>query len=376
MSRKRRVFDIDLPDDPLGDPAGDPVDATPQVDTPQRRGPMASAISENAEALHARKSATEAIREENDALAHEYVARRDAGGVVEQIGLDDVHTYMLVRDRFPGDDLELESLVTSIRELGLSNPIRVLTRPDGAGVELVQGYRRLCAYRALLEETGDAQWAKIPALVLTGATDIGGLYRRMVDENVIRKDLSFAEMARAAQTYAMDPETGANDLSDAVAALFQSAPYSKRSYIRSFAYLLDQIGPYLAYPTEIPRALGVTVARALKDRPEIKARIRDDLHDWTLRGVLDELDVLRRHAGQDPIEVDGEVDIITATPKPKRGAVDPSKTKTTFDIRTSAGRVKCTAAVGRLEIKVDRDFSTIDRARLERAIAGLVDGLG
>jgi ParB family chromosome partitioning protein len=92
MSRKRRVFDIDLPDDPLGDPAGDPVDATPQVDTPQRRGPMGSAISENAEALHARKSATEAIREENDALAHEYVARRDSGGVVEQIGLDDVHT--------------------------------------------------------------------------------------------------------------------------------------------------------------------------------------------------------------------------------------------------------------------------------------------
>jgi ParB family chromosome partitioning protein len=181
------------------------------------------------------------IREENDTLAHEYVARRDPGGVVEQIGLDDVHTYMLVRHRFPGDDLELESLVTSIRESGLSNPIRVLTRPDGAGVELVQGYRRLCAYCALLDETGDAQWATIPALVLTGATDIGGLYRRMVDENVIRKDLSFAEMARAAQTYAMDPETGANDLSDAVAALFQSAPYSKRSYICSFAYLLDQI---------------------------------------------------------------------------------------------------------------------------------------
>jgi ParB family chromosome partitioning protein len=139
MSRKRRVFDIDLPDDPLGHPAGDPVDVTPQVDTPHRRGRMASAISENAEALHARKSTTEAIREENDALAHEYVARRDAGGVVEQIGLDDVHTYMLVRDRFPGDDLELESLVTSIRELGLSNPIRVLTRPDGAGWNWCRG---------------------------------------------------------------------------------------------------------------------------------------------------------------------------------------------------------------------------------------------
>jgi ParB family chromosome partitioning protein len=33
--------------------------------------------------------------------------------------------------------------------------------------------------------------------------------------------------------------------------------------------------------------------------------------------------------------------------------------------------VKCTAAQGRLEIKVDRDFSAI-----ERAIADLVDGLG
>ena len=369
MSRKRRVFDITLPEDDLA-----PVEAK---ETPQRRGPMASAISENAEALQARKSAAEAIRDENDALAHEYVARREAGGVVEQIALDDVHTFMLVRDRMPGEDLELESLTVSIRELGLSNPIRVMQRPDGAGVELVQGYRRLSAYRSLLEETGDEKWARIPALVLTGANDISSLYRRMVDENVIRKDLSFAEMARAAQNYAADPATDANDLTRAVAALFQSAPYSKRSYIRSFAYLLDQIGEYLAYPTEIPRALGLTVARALKDHPEIKARIRDDLHDWEMRGVLDELDVLRKHVGHEAIEPGAEADIpLTAPTAPKKVAADPSKTKTTFDIRTSAGRVKCTAAIGRLEIKVDRDFSTIDRARLERAIASLVDGLG
>ena len=56
-------------------------------------------------------------------------------------------------------------------------------------------------------------------------------------------------------------------------------------------------------------------------------------------------------------------------------AADAAKTKTTFDLRTRQGRVKCTAAVGRLEIKVDRDFSTMDRARLERAIAALIDGL-
>ena len=51
------------------------------------------------------------------------------------------------------------------------------------------------------------QWATIPALVLPDEEDIAGLYRRMVDENVIRKDLSFAEMAHAAQNYAADPAT-------------------------------------------------------------------------------------------------------------------------------------------------------------------------
>ena len=59
-----------------------------------------------------------------------------------------------------------------------------------------------------------------------------------------------------------------------------------------------------------------------------------------------------------------------------RGKSDGSKTKTTFHISSSAGQVKCTAGPGRLEIKVDRDFSSIDRARLEQAVASLIDGLG
>lgn len=95
-----------------------------------------------------------------------------------------------------------------------------------------------------------------------------------------------------------------------------------------------------------------------------------------MRGVLDELDVLRRHIGEAPTQPDGDPNEPTAVSVAKRGSADPTKTKTTFDIRTSAGQVKCTAAVGRLEIKVDQDFSAIDRARLERTITGLVDGLG
>ena len=364
MTRKKRMFDIEMPDEAVEVPI--------QAASP-RRGPMASAIAENAEALQARKSTAGAIREENDALAHEYVALRDAGHVVQAVPLEDVHTFMLVRDRMPGEDAELDDLVTSIRDLGLSNPIRVLPRPDGSGYELVQGYRRLTAYRRLHDETGHADWAAIPALVMPGEGDIAGLYRRMVDENVIRKDLSFAEMAHAAQNYAADPATNAKDLTEAVAALFQSAPYSKRSYIRSFAYLLEMIGGALDYPTEMPRALGVALAREIKERPELVGRIQDELKGWENRSAKDELDVLRRFADADAF---GEVSDDPAPKAAKGRAGGGSKTKTTFHIRSTAGQVKCTAGPGRLEIRVDRDFSSIDRARLERAIASLIDGLG
>ena len=122
MTRKRRMFDIELPEDDA---------PTPEVPAPaaQRRGPMASAISKNAEALQARRSAAEAIREENDALAHEYVALREAGHVVQSVPLDEVHCYLLVRDRLPGDDMEMAELITSIRELGLSACCRAPMAP-------------------------------------------------------------------------------------------------------------------------------------------------------------------------------------------------------------------------------------------------------
>ncbi|WP_407495956.1 ParB/RepB/Spo0J family partition protein [Pseudooceanicola sp. MF1-13] len=365
MTRKRRVFDISVPDD--GPDLGPELTPVPSAEAPARRGPMASAISENAEALQARKSALETIREENDNLAHEFVSLREAGHVVQLIPLEDVHTYMLVRDRIPGDDLELAELVTSIKDVGLSNPIRVMPRPDGTGYELVQGFRRLSAYRELSE--GDASYATIPALIMPGEPDIAGLYRRMVDENVIRKDLSFAEMAYAAQNYAADPSTDATDLSDAVAALFQSAPYSKRSYIKNFAYLLEMLGKTLLYPTAIPRALGVTLAREIKERPEIIGQIKADLKDWDGRSIQQEIEVLRKYTGQDAPEQE-----VAGTPKAKAKPAD-GRTKTTFHIQSRAGQVKCTAGPGRLEIKVNRDFSSIERARLERAIASLIDGL-
>lgn len=374
MSRKRSMFDIDIPDDLAAPTAPEPMADTAIA---PRRGPMASAISENAAALQARADAAAAIRAENDALAHELVALREAGHVVENIALDQVFTRLLMRDRLPGEDFELSDLVTSIREVGLSNPIRVVARPDGTGYELVQGYRRLSAYRQLLAETESQDWAHIPALVLAhGEANISGLYRRMVDENVVRKDLSFAEMATAAMNYAADPSTDAFDLKGAVGKLFQSAPYSKRSYIRAFAKLLEVLGPTLMYPTEVPRALGVSVVRAIEDEPDLVRRIKADLADWDTRSISDELNILRRYADLDALDLEVSPEAAKVAPrKATAEKVNPARTKTTFDVRTRAGRVRCTAGVGRLEIKLDRDFSAMDRAALERAIASMIDGM-
>ncbi len=99
------------------------------------------------------------IRTENDALAHVYVAIKRAGLIARMVPLDDVVSEALVRDRKPGLDDDLPEFIASIRDVGLSNPIRVEERENGR-YELIQGYRRLSAHRALRDEAGGA-WAKI-----------------------------------------------------------------------------------------------------------------------------------------------------------------------------------------------------------------------
>ena len=138
-----RIFDIEFPD---GVPAEPPRAGG-------RRGPMASAIAENAEALAERQSTEIRIREENDRSRAR--TRPAAQGRPHH------------RGKFPSarcgtDKLtprtgptaatpELDELKASIRSVGLSNPIRVEVGDDG--YQLVQGFRRLHAYRELFAET-------------------------------------------------------------------------------------------------------------------------------------------------------------------------------------------------------------------------------
>ena len=358
MSRKRRVFDIELPEEEVETfPAG----------KESKRGPMATAISETAESSRERARIEAEIRAENDSLAQEHVRLKRAGLITDMIPLDAIDTYKLTRDRTATTDYDLPELVDSIRDIGLSNPIRVEQGQDGR-FELIQGWRRLSAYRQLLEETGDSdRWGRIPAGIVARGDALEQLYRRMVDENLIRKDISFAEMAQLALHYAMDPQTEEHDPHKAVAILFKSAGYQKRSYIRNFIPVVERLGEVLLYTREIPRALGLALAQRLEEVPGLTSAIKAELKDWDTRSIKDELDLLRRYAGQGDPTMDEE----PAKPKPPKRIT--GNAKTTFQVARPQGSAKCTAANGRLEIRLPKDFSTVDRRRLELAVAALLD---
>ena len=364
MSRKRRIFDIDMPDEPADItetfPAGKVEDDRP------RKNPMATAIADTASSAQDRREIEARIRSENDALAHEFVRLKNLGLVVELVPLDQIRTEKLVRDRAVGIDYELGELKDSIKELGLSNPIRIEARADG-GYELIQGYRRLSAYRELLDETGDTTYQAIPAAVSQAGDSLEDLYRRMVDENLVRKDISFAEMAQLAMDYAADPDTQENDQDKAVAQLFKSASYQKRSYVRSFIRLLGHLGKDLQFAPAIPRALGLGLLARIEENDGLVRAVRADLAALDNRSEQEELTVLRRHA---KVAEDA-----APKPLPASTTVRPTAAKTSIQFDREEGRGKCVAAKGKLEIKLDRDFSTVDARQLEQAVRRFLDDL-
>ncbi|ATF20178.1 ParB/RepB/Spo0J family partition protein [Phaeobacter gallaeciensis] len=373
---KRRMFDIDFPSEPTVAKPKAPSPAAsqsqPATSAPEtksafrsgegRRGPMATAISENADALRTRAEVEQNIRAENDRLAHEFVRLKTLGLVVDRIPLDQISTSKLIRDRAVNRDLDLQELKESIRDLGLSNPIRV--EEDGEGYQLVQGFRRLSAYRALYEETGDEQYRLIPAGLVARGETLQGLYRRMVDENLVRRDISFAEMAQLALSYARDPETGSDSVEDSVALLYASAGRQKRSYIRHFAELLELIGAELSFAEAIPRALGLDLKKHLVETPSAVEPLRQRLRDRSFSSADEELSVLRQ-------SLKASVSGASAMSTSQRAGM----AKTTLRCAVPTGTVRCLARDGRIEMAMERDFSSVDQRRLEMAITAFFDAL-
>lgn len=367
MTKRRRMFDIEVP---VGDAPAAPETKPARL----RRGPMVTALHENAGAVRTRAGTEAAVRAENDRLTQEHVRLKRLGLITDLIALDKIDTTKLRRDRSIEVDPELDELVESIREIGLSNPIRV--EQAGDRYELIQGWRRLQAYKALFGETGDELWSAIPAGMVPRGEDLVKSYRRMVDENLVRKDISFSEMATLATNYAADPQISCRDIGQAVSELYASSSYQKRSYIRAFAELQDMLGPELKYPVSVPRNLGLAVRRQIAEgRPGLE-ELRDALMKRPERGEGAELAILRGFVGGNLPEETLAPDPVPGVPE--HGAAGPlttRKTRTTFRLMGPEGALRCVAANGKLELRGATDFSGFDRRRLEAAVQAFLDAL-
>lgn len=353
MSKKKRVFDINFDDADMTEdvPAG----------TEARRGPMASAITENAEALTARQQAEAAIRQENDALAHEHVRLKKAGLITDLIPLELIRTDKLTRDRADGRDDEIDELKRSIKDIGLSNPIRV--EVVGDAYELIQGYRRFTAYQELLAETGEERFARIPAGINAKGEDILRLYRRMVDENLVRRGVTFGEMAQLAVQY-RNQDPNMKNYDQAVEVLYASTGRQKRAYIKHFVRLIVGADGALRHIPAVSRALGLAVVKRLDDDVNGVGLLRRTLRQRDDRTEEEELKVLTDFAS-------GKGKMARKVQK----APVVRQAKTTFRLNRPEGDAKCTVADGRIELRLERDFSGVERGKLEAAVAAFLAAL-
>ena len=316
-------------------------------------GPMGAAVREAAEDLQAATDAKVEQRRKNAADAKAFRAAEEEGRVLSRIALEDVRTDALPRDRIDLEAVaqadEMEELKASIRARGQKEPIELFEDEAGA-LQLKKGWRRLTALRQLLEETGDPAFATILARVDRSAGEHLERYIDMVEENVVRQDLSFAEMAQVVLEAAADAAVAEGETDALVNRLYGSLHKMKRSYIRSFVFLLGEVGEALPFPKEVSRNLGVEVARRLQGGAGA-ASLRSALK--VCKSPADQRTVLEAFVSDKP------------KPEPKaKTAPAPSDGK--FSFRTGEARV--TARNGEVRIVMDVDFAEMPREQLEAAV--------
>lgn len=210
-------------------------------------------------------------RQKSDAAALE--AAKGQGRLIENIPLEDILADAMVRDRTVIDPQDMSELKASIAAHGLRLPIEVFRR---AGEEpafgLISGYRRLWAVRELLGLTGDEKYKTIKALV-RDPDALGGSFAAMVEENEVRASLSHYERGRIAVVAAQQGAFASTE--DAVSGLFSVASKAKRSKIRSFSLIFEELGDMLEFPENLKERDGLRLSTALRNGAE--TQIRDAL---------------------------------------------------------------------------------------------------
>jgi ParB family chromosome partitioning protein len=182
------------------------------------------------------------------------------GRVITEIGLDRIDMDHIMRDRMVVHASEIEELQVSIRANGLRLPIEVVPLDDGR-YGLISGWRRLYALQQMqAEDTGATYTVKA---FVRPRQQAAALYTAMVEENELRAQITPYERGRIV---VMSARLGAFvDTEAAIETIFAAASKAKRSKIRSFALVHEELGDMLQFPTDLSERNGLRLAFALRE---------------------------------------------------------------------------------------------------------------
>jgi len=228
------------------------------------RAPIAHVAAEAA-ALSAPLPAPQRAQAARDATDAARLRRAEAEGLlITEIGINDIHAEELARDRMRIDGAQMDELRASIRAHGLRLPVEVfeLSEPrDGRRYGLISGWRRLSALRGLHAETGEESYGRVRAFIRR-PENAQAAYVAMVEENEIRAELSQYERGRVAVLAA--GEGAFASVEAAVEALFHAGSRAKRSKVRSFALIHEELGDLLSFAPALSERAGLRLAQALR----------------------------------------------------------------------------------------------------------------
>lgn len=235
--------------------------------------PIAQVAADSASHVQADGAETRAARARTEADAARLHEARASGLLMVDLALDEIDEDAMIRDRMTMGEAEMLELRQSIAAHGLRLPIEVfeLDQPGRAGQRfgLLSGYRRLLATRGLRDLTQADKYATIRAIIRP-QSDTGSAFVSMIEENEVRENLSHFERGRIAVIAA---NHGAfSNTEDAVDRLFATGSKAKRSKIRSFALIFEELGDMLQFPEHLTERRGLQLATALRQGAEAQVR--------------------------------------------------------------------------------------------------------
>ncbi|MCH2163566.1 MAG: ParB/RepB/Spo0J family partition protein [Marinovum sp.] len=227
---------------------------------------------------------------EKIAEAEAFQEAKEQGLVITRIPLEQIHAEEVFRDRTVLSRDELEELKNSILLNGLRLPIEVFQLPEPKGeyrYGLISGYRRLLAMREIITAYPVDDYQKIKAIIRPPKTS-AQRFAAVIEENEVRASLCHYERGRFA---AMTASNGVfNGVEDAVKQLFPFASKSKRSKIRSFALIFEELGDMLHHAEFLTEKQGLRIAAALREGAENP--VRDALAQAVVTNAKDEWEVI------------------------------------------------------------------------------------